>query len=340
MNFKAQLFSRLQPFARRRTSMESMAVSRAEPKRQERKRRSAVLVGLGGLALLLAIAFWWAANQSDPTPVEVPVPAAPTTAPPPPAPEPSAVAIERDGNTVRLEGMVQTESERDALAAAITSSGLEVDDQITVSADVDDSDPRVVAALLAPLLDGTDDGELALNDGTVTITGEALDPVEAEEIQSAISTATAAGLSVDDQTTIRVLPEAVQIAELQKEIDQIFELAREIEGQYPNFDISVENLSSGAKTTLDRVAVAFRRYPLPVADVVGHADSTGSEETNQTLSEARAQAVTDYLVGVGVESDRLQVIGRGESEPAADNNTESGRAENRRVDFIVKKREG
>jgi OOP family OmpA-OmpF porin len=47
----------------------------------------------------------------------------------------------------------------------------------------------------------------------------------------------------------------------------------------------------------------------------------------------------DYLVGVGVESGRLTAIGRGESEPLADNNTESGRAENRRVDFLVKKRE-
>ncbi len=319
--------------------MGSMAVSRAERERREGKRRLAAIVGLGGLALLLAIAYWWAVGQAEPAPVEVSVTLAPTTAPPPPVSEPSSVRIERDGISVLVDGTVQTESERDALVAAVTNSGLEVDDRIAVSPDVDDSDPRVVAALLAPLLDGTDDGELALLDGVVTITGEALDPVEAEEIQSAIDTATAAGLTVDDQTTIRVLPEAVQIVELQKEIDQIFELAREIEGQYPNFDVSVEQLSTGAKTTLDRVAVAFRRYPLPAADVIGHTDWTGSEATNQALSEARAETVMDYLVGVGVEPGRLTAIGRGESEPSADNNTEAGRAENRRVDFLVKKRE-
>ncbi len=299
----------------------------------------AAIVGPGGLALLLAIAYWWAVGQAEPAPVEVPVSLAPTTSPPPPVSEPSSVRIDRDNNTVRLEGRVKSESERDALVAAVANSGLDVDDRITVSPDVDDSDPRVVAALLAPLLNGTDDGRLALVDGTVTITGEAFDPVEAEQIQFAIDTATAAGLTVDDQTTIQVLPEAVQIVELQKEIDQIFELAREIEGQYPNFDVSVEELSSGARTTLDRVAVAFRRYPLPAADIIGHTDWTGSEATNQALSEARAQTVTDYLVGVGVESGRLTAIGRGESEPLADNNTESGRAENRRVDFEVKKRE-
>ncbi len=321
--------------------MESAAEPGTTRQRGEARRRSAAIIGLGGLVLLLALAYWWAAGQSDPAPVErtVRVTVVETTAPPP-EPEPSSVRIERVDNTVRLQGTVKTESERNALAAAVTNSGLEVDDQITVSPEVDDSDPRVVAALLAPLLDGTDDGELALFDGAVTITGEALDPVEAEEIQSAIDTATAAGLTVDDQTTIRVLPEAVQIVELQKEIDQIFELAREIEGQYPNFDTSVEELSSGATTTLDRVAVAFRRYPLPAADVIGHADSTGPASTNQILSEARARTVMEYLVGVGVESGRLQAIGRGESEPLADNRTESGRAENRRVDFLVKKREG
>ncbi|MDH3302280.1 MAG: OmpA family protein [Acidimicrobiia bacterium] len=321
--------------------MSSTAVSRVERDREDKKRSQAAIVAVAGLALLLAVAYVWAAWQTEPAPVEVPAaPARSTTVPPEPEPEPSAVRIERDATTVRLSGTVKTESERDALSAAVTNSGLEVDDQLTVSPNIADSDPRVVAALLAPLLDGTDDGELALNDGTVTITGEALDPVEAEEIQSAIDTATAAGLTLEDQTTIRVLPESVQIMELQKEIDQIFELAREIEGQYPNFAVSVEDLSSGAKTTLDRVAVAFRRYPLPVADVIGHTDSTGPNALNQALSEARAQTVTEYLVGVGVESERLTAIGRGESEPLADNSTELGRAENRRVDFVVKKREG
>ncbi len=316
--------------------MSTTAFSRAEGD-QDRKRTQAAIVGLGGLALLLAVAYWWAAMQTEPAAVQAPIPVETTTIPLAPETEPSSVRIDREGNTVRLNGTVKTQSERDALIAAVTNSGLEVEDQLTVSPNVEDSDPRVVAALLGPLLDGTDDGELALLDGTVTITGEALDPVEAEEIQTAISTAITAGLAVDDQTTIRVLPESVQIVELQKEIDQIFELAREIEGQYPNFGVSVEELSSGARNTLDRVAVAFRRYPLPVADVIGHTDSTGSEAINQPLSEKRAQTVVDYLVGVGVESGRLTAIGRGESEPVADNNTEIGRAENRRVDFLVKK---
>lgn len=293
-----------------------------------------------GLVVLLAAAYWWASRQPAADPIPPPPTTVPTTTAPVPAPEPSSVRIERNAETVIVEGIVKSESERDALIAAVTESGFEVDDRIDVSPGVDDSDPRVVAALLGSLLAGTDDGALTLDDGTVTIAGEALDPVEAEEIRAAIETVSAAGLTVVDQTTIRVLPEEVQIALLQKEIDQIFELAREIEGQYPNFEVSVDQLSSGAKATLDRVVVAMRRYPLPAADIIGHTDSTGSVELNQQLSEARALTVMEYLVGAGVDAGRLQAIGRGAGEPVADNSSESGRAENRRVDFLVKKREG
>ncbi len=299
----------------------------------------AVLVGLLGLTALLAVAYLWAAGQDPATPAAPPSTSETTTAPPP-TKEPSSLRIERDNTAVLLEGNVKTASEREALLAAVRNSGFEVDDAITISPDVTDSDTRLVAVLLPPLLDGTEDGELSLREGTVTITGEALDPVEAEEIRAAIDDMTAAGLIVDDLTTTRILPESVQIVALQEEIDQIFELARTIEGQYPNFAVSIDELSVGATNTLDRVAVAMRRYPLPAADVIGHADATGSKATNLALSEARALTVLDYLVDVGVDPGRLDAIGRGETEPVADNNTEGGRAENRRVDFVVKRRTG
>lgn len=323
--------------------MGALAATRASRRQHEqrqwkRKRRLAVIVGLVGIALLLGLVYLLTADG------EVPEPAAPaitsaTTAPAPPTTQPSSLRIERGETTIRLAGMVKTASERDALIAAVTSSGFEADDAIAVSETVTDSDPRLLAILLPALLASTDDGQLALDDGTVTVTGEALDPVEAEALQAAITDAAAAGLTVHDQTTIRVLPEPVQIAALQEEIDQIFELARTIEGQYPNFDVSLDQLSEGAITTLDRVAVAMRRYPLPAADVIGHTDSVGSDAHNQALSEARAAVVTEYLLGTGIEPGRLQAIGRGEAEPVADNASDEGRAENRRVDFLVKKRE-
>ncbi len=303
------------------------------------KRRMAAIVGLLGIALLLVAAYLWAERQEQPD--EPPAAITSTEVEPaPPAREPSSLDVARDGTTIRLAGTVKTASEHEAVVAAITDSGFQADDAIAVSDNVTDSDTRLLALLLPPLLDGTDDGELSLRDGTVTVTGEAFDPVEAEEIRAAIEAAEAGGLVVDDQLTVRVLPEAVQIVALQEEINQIFELARTIEGQSPNFAESLDDLGPGASATLDRVAVAMRRYPLPHADIIGHTDAIGSDEANQLLSEQRAGVVLEYLVAGEVDPSRLTASGRGESEPVASNDDESGRAENRRVDFVVKSSDG
>lgn len=312
--------------------------TRATRRRRNNKRRLAAIVGLVGIVLLLGLVYLLTDDQDTPEPAAPAIISATTTPSAPPS-RPSSLRIERTDTTVRLAGLVKTTSEHDALVVAATNSGFEVDDAITVSDDVTDSDPRLLAVLLPTLLDGTGDGQLSLDDGTVTITGEALDPVEAEAIKAAIADAAAAGLTVDDQTTIRVLPESVQITALQEEIDQIFELARTIDGQYPNFEESLDDLSDGAITTLDRVTVAMRRYPLPAADIVGHTDSVGSDADNLALSEARAAVVMEYLIGAGVEAERLEAIGMGEREPIATNDSDDGRAENRRVDFLIKKRE-
>lgn len=300
------------------------------------KRRMAAAIGVLGLVVLLTAVYWWTTRQ-EPVVVVEPVPVTTTQVAAPEVIEvPSSLTVEREDTTIRLSGMVKTASEREALVAAVTDSGFEAEDAITVSPTVIDSDTRLLALLLPPVLNGTTDGVLSFEDGTVTVTGEALDPVEEEEIGNAIDAAKAAGLTVEDETTVRVLSESVQIVALQEEINQIFELARTIEGQKPNFDVSIDELSPGATATLDRVSVAMRRYPLPSADIIGHTDSTGSAATNLELSEQRAQVVLDYLTGAGIDASRLTATGEGENQPIADNSDEAGRAENRRVDFIVK----
>jgi len=69
--------------------------------------------------------------------------------------------------------------------------------------------------------------------------------------------------------------------------------------------------------------------------IVGHTDNEGSEERNQQLSEQRAVAVANYLMELGIQSNRIETEGRGESEPIADNATDQGRAANRRTEIIV-----
>jgi outer membrane protein OmpA-like peptidoglycan-associated protein len=89
------------------------------------------------------------------------------------------------------------------------------------------------------------------------------------------------------------------------------------------------------RPTLDQVADVLREYRSTYVDVYGHTDSTGSDDYNLALSDRRANSVRDYLVMRGVEPARLGTRGFGESQPIASNDTEEGRAQNRRVEIKI-----
>ena len=89
---------------------------------------------------------------------------------------------------------------------------------------------------------------------------------------------------------------------------------------------------------LDEVALALSDYPTIRMSIEGHTDDQGSDQYNLDLSQRRASSVRDYLISQGVEADRMTSSGYGESKPIDDNRTASGRAANRRVEFLIKKR--
>jgi outer membrane protein OmpA-like peptidoglycan-associated protein len=88
--------------------------------------------------------------------------------------------------------------------------------------------------------------------------------------------------------------------------------------------------------TLDDVAAVLNRYDQSTVDIIGHADSDGAEDYNLNLSRQRASSVAQYLVSRNVLADRLYVDGRGESEPVATNATAQGKAQNRRVEILIR----
>lgn len=87
--------------------------------------------------------------------------------------------------------------------------------------------------------------------------------------------------------------------------------------------------------TLNQVAQTLAQYNQTYIDVLGHTDSVGSDAYNQTLSEQRAASVASYLAGQGVNRARIATRGYGETQPVASNDTEVGRAQNRRVNIRV-----
>lgn len=93
-------------------------------------------------------------------------------------------------------------------------------------------------------------------------------------------------------------------------------------------------ISPESAEILQRVANAMNTIPDIAVEIVGHTDDEGSAGLNQTLSQDRASAVLDRLVELGVDAARLTARGAGEAEPIANNNTEAGRQENRRIEFI------
>jgi OmpA-OmpF porin, OOP family len=87
---------------------------------------------------------------------------------------------------------------------------------------------------------------------------------------------------------------------------------------------------------LDRLIETAMRCPTADIEIAGHTDADGEEAFNQALSEKRAQSVTDYFVRAGLPANRFTAIGYGSSQPVASNDTDEGKAQNRRIDFLVR----
>lgn len=101
------------------------------------------------------------------------------------------------------------------------------------------------------------------------------------------------------------------------------------------FAVDSADISSDFYQVLDSVTIVVNEYDKTLIEVMGHTDSTGSEQYNQKLSERRALSVTDYFASREILPARLQHYGYGEGYPVANNDTEQGRAQNRRVEIAL-----
>lgn len=101
------------------------------------------------------------------------------------------------------------------------------------------------------------------------------------------------------------------------------------------FELNSANLTADSRPVLDDVAADLKKYPRLRVELQGHTDSSGADAYNMQLSERRAASVREYLISQGVSASQLVARGYGETQPVADNKTNEGRAQNRRVEMAV-----
>lgn len=101
------------------------------------------------------------------------------------------------------------------------------------------------------------------------------------------------------------------------------------------FDFNKSTLKAEAKKELDKFTTDMADMPLANINVYGHTDNIGSEEANQKVSNQRAAAVSNYLIKKGIDKDRIAAEGLSYNFPVADNETEAGRKQNRRVEIYI-----
>lgn len=102
------------------------------------------------------------------------------------------------------------------------------------------------------------------------------------------------------------------------------------------FAVDSDRVSSGLQSDLRVLARSLNEYPDTTVDVIGHTDNTGDAAYNQNLSQRRAQSVASVLYDGGVSLNRVRAFGRGEDQPVASNLNAEGRAQNRRVEIVIR----
>lgn len=102
-----------------------------------------------------------------------------------------------------------------------------------------------------------------------------------------------------------------------------------------SFATGRSDINSSFAPILNQFASSLNQNPVTTVTIIGHTDSTGSDAINNPLSVDRANSTRNYLVARGVAGNRIATDGRGSREPIADNNTNEGRAKNRRVEIYV-----
>jgi OmpA-OmpF porin, OOP family len=253
---------------------------------------------------------------------------------------PLLLVQQRDGKVV-LEGLLPDDATKAAIlqrAERLYGSGnfidhLKVDPQVASASWV-----AGAPSLLPAFGKGVSAGNARISGGEITVAGEvATGAIKTQIITDVSAAASPLNLKVNDQLTVvaaapqPATPPAAPATTDGAPVPQALAAIKPI-----LFANASAEIQARYRPVLNQVAKIMAASPGLVLEVAGHTDQRASSEYNEKLSRRRADAVRDYLIGKGVSADRLSAAGYGETKPVADNNTEAGRQQNRRVEFAAK----
>jgi OmpA-OmpF porin, OOP family len=186
----------------------------------------------------------------------------------------------------------------------------------------------VVPALSA--LSRLSTGTLVVSDREVKLSGDALYDAAANQIRAGLGKDFPQGWQFKADISVKPAAAPVDATVCQQLFAELLSKGR------IRFESGKADIVADSVGLLDRLVETALRCPNATIEIAGHTDGDGEENANQALSERRAQAVTDYLVKAGLPANRFTPVGYGATQPVAGNDTEEGKAQNRRIDFVVK----
>ena len=173
-------------------------------------------------------------------------------------------------------------------------------------------------------------GTLVVSDREVKLSGDALYETAAIQIRAGFGKDFPKGWQFKPEISVKPPAAPVDATVCQQLFSDLLGKAR------IRFESGKADIVADSAGLLDRLIETALRCPTTNIEISGHTDTDGDEAANQALSEKRAQAVTDYLVRAGLPADRFTAVGYGATQPIAGNDTGQDKAQNRRIDFVVK----
>jgi OOP family OmpA-OmpF porin len=173
-------------------------------------------------------------------------------------------------------------------------------------------------------------GTLVVTDREVKLSGDALYDNAANQIRAGLGRDFPQGWQYKADISVKPPAAPVDATVCQQLFADLLSKSR------IRFESGKADISPDSAGLLDRLIETALRCPNATIEIAGHTDSAGDEAANQALSEKRADAVMDYLVKAGLPASRFLAVGYGSTQPLTGNDTEEGKAQNRRIEFVVK----